>query len=99
MPPCVPWAGVSPSHANSSAIARIAKAAATACGLMVRGSSIGRGRRCGGADRCGRSLDEMPTVDANYVRLAVVDWGGTGPSALLLHGLARHAREWADTAA
>jgi pimeloyl-ACP methyl ester carboxylesterase len=41
----------------------------------------------------------MLTVDANHVRLAVVDWGGTGPSALLLHGLAGYAKEWADTAA
>jgi pimeloyl-ACP methyl ester carboxylesterase len=41
----------------------------------------------------------MLSVDANHVRLAVVDWGGTGPSALLLHGLAGHAKEWTDTAA
>jgi pimeloyl-ACP methyl ester carboxylesterase len=41
----------------------------------------------------------MLTVEANHVRLAVVDWGGPGPSALLLHGLAGYAREWTDTAA
>jgi pimeloyl-ACP methyl ester carboxylesterase len=32
------------------------------------------------------------------VRLAGVDFGGEGPPALLLHGLAGHAREWAETA-
>jgi pimeloyl-ACP methyl ester carboxylesterase len=41
----------------------------------------------------------MLTVDANHVRLAVVDWGGSGSSALLLHGLAGHAGEWSSTAA
>jgi len=32
------------------------------------------------------------------VRLVSRDFGGTGPPALLLHGLAGHAGEWADTA-
>jgi pimeloyl-ACP methyl ester carboxylesterase len=32
------------------------------------------------------------------VRLAGLDWGGDGPPALLLHGLAGYAGEWADTA-
>ena len=32
------------------------------------------------------------------VRLAALDFGGTGPSALLLHGLAGYAGEWAATA-
>jgi pimeloyl-ACP methyl ester carboxylesterase len=33
------------------------------------------------------------------VRLACADYGGNGPPALLLHGLAGHAREWDATAA
>ena len=32
-------------------------------------------------------------------RLACADYGGEGPPALLLHGLAGHAREWDSTAA
>lgn len=32
------------------------------------------------------------------VRLACCDYGGVGPSVLLLHGLAGHAGEWAQTA-
>lgn len=32
------------------------------------------------------------------VRLAYRDFGGVGPSALLLHGLAGHSGEWAETA-
>ena len=32
------------------------------------------------------------------VRLACLDFGGDGPAALLLHGLAGHAGEWAQTA-
>jgi pimeloyl-ACP methyl ester carboxylesterase len=32
------------------------------------------------------------------VRLAGLDYGGDGPSVLLLHGLAGHAGEWAETA-
>src|SRR3954469_4407894 len=31
-------------------------------------------------------------------RLACRDFGGEGPSVLLLHGLAGHAEEWAQTA-
>lgn len=32
------------------------------------------------------------------VRLAWRDFGGDGPAVLLLHGLAGHAEEWAQTA-
>jgi pimeloyl-ACP methyl ester carboxylesterase len=32
------------------------------------------------------------------VRLAYLDFGGDGPAVLLLHGLAGHAGEWAETA-
>ena len=32
-------------------------------------------------------------------RLSCRDFGGTGPAALLLHGLAGHAEEWSETAA
>jgi pimeloyl-ACP methyl ester carboxylesterase len=38
----------------------------------------------------------MATRDG--VRLACRDFGGTGPAVLLLHGLAGHAEEWAQTA-
>jgi pimeloyl-ACP methyl ester carboxylesterase len=37
-------------------------------------------------------------MDRDGVRLAALDFGGTGPSALLLHGLAGYAGEWAATA-
>jgi pimeloyl-ACP methyl ester carboxylesterase len=37
-------------------------------------------------------------LDRDGVRLAVVDFGGEGPAALLLHGLAGHAGEWTATA-
>jgi pimeloyl-ACP methyl ester carboxylesterase len=37
-------------------------------------------------------------MDRDGVRLAALDFGGTGRSALLLHGLAGHAGEWAATA-
>jgi pimeloyl-ACP methyl ester carboxylesterase len=37
-------------------------------------------------------------LERDGVRLAYLDFGGTGPPVLLLHGLAGHAREWADTA-
>ncbi|HEX6697216.1 MAG TPA: hypothetical protein VF080_10490, partial [Solirubrobacteraceae bacterium] len=37
-------------------------------------------------------------LDRDGVRLAGVDFGGEGPGALLLHGLAGHAGEWAATA-
>src|SRR5688572_12886094 len=33
------------------------------------------------------------------VRLAVHDFGGEGPTALLFHGLAGHAGDWTETAA
>ena len=32
------------------------------------------------------------------VRLAGIDFGGDGPSVLLLHGLAGHVGEWGETA-
>ena len=40
-------------------------------------------------------------VDSNgeIVRLRLVDYGGVGPAALLLHGLAGAAHEWRDTSA
>jgi pimeloyl-ACP methyl ester carboxylesterase len=38
------------------------------------------------------------TFERDGVRLACLDFGGAGPSALLLHGLAGHAGEWAETA-
>lgn len=38
------------------------------------------------------------TVVRDGVRLECRDWGGAGPSVVLLHGLAGHAGEWDDTA-
>jgi pimeloyl-ACP methyl ester carboxylesterase len=38
-------------------------------------------------------------LERDGVRLHALDYGGSGPPALLLHGLAGHAGEWADTAA
>lgn len=38
-------------------------------------------------------------LDGRDVRLEAVDFGGEGPGALLLHGLAGTAREWEETAA
>ena len=47
-----------------------------------------------------------PIVDVRWheleregTQLACADYGGSGPPALLLHGLAGHAREWDSTAA
>lgn len=37
------------------------------------------------------------TLNRAGTRLALHDFGGEGPPALLLHGLAGHAEEWADT--
>lgn len=37
-------------------------------------------------------------LERDGVRLAVLDFGGAGPAALMLHGLAGHAGEWARTA-
>jgi pimeloyl-ACP methyl ester carboxylesterase len=42
----------------------------------------------------GRELE----LRRDEVRLACLDFGGDGPAALLLHGLAGHAGEWAQTA-
>jgi pimeloyl-ACP methyl ester carboxylesterase len=44
------------------------------------------------------SAPAWTTFDRDGVRLACLDFGGQGPSALLLHGLAGHAGEWAETA-
>jgi pimeloyl-ACP methyl ester carboxylesterase len=38
------------------------------------------------------------TIERDGVRLAVRDFGGEGPPALLLHGLAGEAAEWGETA-
>lgn len=38
-------------------------------------------------------------LERDSVRLHALDFGGSGPLALLLHGLAGHAGEWTDTAA
>lgn len=38
------------------------------------------------------------TFERDGVRLACLDFGGQGPPALLLHGLAGHAGEWSETA-
>lgn len=37
-------------------------------------------------------------LERDGVRLHAVDFGGSGPLALLLHGLAGHAGEWTETA-
>jgi pimeloyl-ACP methyl ester carboxylesterase len=38
------------------------------------------------------------TLNRDGVRIACLDFGGDGPPALLLHGLAGHAGEWSETA-
>jgi pimeloyl-ACP methyl ester carboxylesterase len=38
-------------------------------------------------------------LERDGVRLAARDFGGTGPAAVLLHGLGGHVGEWVDTAA
>jgi pimeloyl-ACP methyl ester carboxylesterase len=37
-------------------------------------------------------------IERDGVELACLEYGGTGPPVLLLHGLAGHAEEWAETA-
>src|SRR6266511_2165482 len=37
-------------------------------------------------------------LEREGVSLACLDFGGDGPPVLLLHGLAGHAAEWAETA-
>lgn len=44
-------------------------------------------------------VQEWRSVLRDATQLAWRDFGGTGPSAVLLHGLAGHASEWEDTAA
>ncbi len=39
------------------------------------------------------------TLERDGVRLAATDFGGTGPSVVLLHGLGGHTGEWTRTAA
>jgi pimeloyl-ACP methyl ester carboxylesterase len=38
-------------------------------------------------------------LERGGVRLAGLDFGGAGPAALMLHGLAGHVGEWSETAA
>ncbi len=38
------------------------------------------------------------TVDRDGVRLAIRDFGGSGPPVLIIHGLAGQAEEWSETA-
>ncbi len=52
-------------------------------------------REAGGAPV---SAPAWTTLDRDGMRLACLDFGGQGPPALLLHGLAGHAGEWAQTA-
>jgi pimeloyl-ACP methyl ester carboxylesterase len=40
----------------------------------------------------------MIRMEHEGVRLAAIDFGGAGPSALLLHGLGGHTGEWSGTA-
>jgi pimeloyl-ACP methyl ester carboxylesterase len=44
-------------------------------------------------------MSDWLEVEHNGVRLASLDYGGTGPSVLMLHGLAGHSGEWAEAAA
>jgi pimeloyl-ACP methyl ester carboxylesterase len=44
-------------------------------------------------------LESQLVLQRDGVRLAVRDFGGTGPPVLLLHGLAGHGGEWDATAA
>src|SRR6201995_1635076 len=39
------------------------------------------------------------TLNRSGTALALRDFGGEGPPALLVHGLAGHAEEWSETAA
>lgn len=45
------------------------------------------------------ALPEDRFVDANGVRIHVVDWGGDGPPAVFCHGTGLHARLWSPIAA
>jgi pimeloyl-ACP methyl ester carboxylesterase len=48
-----------------------------------------------------KSTDRYPVshfLDRDGVGLACTDYGGEGPPVVLLHGLAGHAEEWAETA-
>src|SRR5579863_449772 len=43
-------------------------------------------------------MPALSFLERETVRLACLDFGGRGPSVLLLHGLAGHAGEWAESA-
>jgi pimeloyl-ACP methyl ester carboxylesterase len=43
-------------------------------------------------------LSSWGQLERDGTRLAYLDFGGEGPPAILLHGLAGHAGEWAETA-
>ncbi len=43
-------------------------------------------------------MDARFELTRDGVHLAVRDFGGEGPPVVLLHGLAGHAEEWAQTA-
>jgi pimeloyl-ACP methyl ester carboxylesterase/RimJ/RimL family protein N-acetyltransferase len=58
--------------------------------------SISREQWTATADRLAAPLWRL--LERDGVRLACRDFGGHGPNALLLHGLAGHAGEWEDTA-
>jgi pimeloyl-ACP methyl ester carboxylesterase len=56
---------------------------------------------CAALAAASRVSSQMPAwieLERDGVRLACCDYGGTGPAALLLHGLAGFAGEWAGTA-
>ena len=57
---------------------------------------LGHGDRLIGSPRMDVRWHE---AERDGTRLACADYGGAGPPALLLHGLAGHAREWDSTAA
>lgn len=44
-----------------------------------------------------RRMSVWSYIERDSTRLALADFGGSGPSILLLHGLAGHAEEWSDT--
>src|SRR4051794_25577418 len=44
-----------------------------------------------------RTESSLLILDRGGVRLAGLDYGGAGPAGILVHGLAGHAGEWAQT--